>query len=520
MQKELVISNKKEFLEIALIEDGKLTEMHQVAEDQNFAVGDFYLGRVKKLAVSLNAAFVDIGHDRPAFLHYQDLGSKFISLSKYVGLVYSGRFRTHELKGFKQSPDIDKNGTIDKILKVDQKILVQITKEAISTKGPRVTSELSIAGRFLVLVPFSDKVSISQKIKDVEQRKRLTDLVKEFKPEGFGVIIRTVAKEAKMEELKADLFDLLDKWKQGFKKIRQKKTPVRVLSEISRASTILRDSLSADYTKLIIDDSSLADELKQYLETIAPEKAKIVQKYNDKSLPVFEKLGIEREIKKSLGKTVNVPESRGGYLVIEHTEALHVIDVNSGNSRRTEKTQEESAFDMNIKAATEIARQLRLRDMGGIIVVDFIDQSSKEFRTQLFEHFRAEMAKDTAKHKILPPSKFGLVQITRQRVRPELNMDTLEPNPNPNGEVEAPILLIDAIENDLKKVLDKAENAKICLHIHPFVASYIKRGLPSIQQKWFLKYKKWIKIYERDSYRYLQYAIKDAENNVLSKKSN
>lgn len=521
MNKELVVSSGQDFVQIAMLEDGRLMELHHENVDLNFAVGDMYLGKVKKLAPSLNAAFVDIGYSKDAFLHYHDLGPNVRSLITYTNLVSSGKFKSANLKSFRKEEMIKKDGTIDKVVSAGDSIVIQITKEPIHTKGPRITSEISIAGRYLILSPFSDKVSVSQKIKSKTERDRLVALVESIKPEGFGIIIRTVAEGKKVAELHADLNYLINKWQVVFKNIQKKVVPTKLLNEMDRASAILRDTFNEDFVKITVDDESLAEDMKEYLNVIAPGKSDIVKITPPGDIPLFEKLGIERQIKFSFGKNVTIPQSKGAYLVIEHTEALHVIDVNSGNISRSSSNQEETALAVNKIAATEIARQLRLRDMGGIIVVDFIDMTNNENKRDLYEHLKAEMQKDKAKHKILPPSKFGLIQITRQRVRPELNIITTEENPNTDEKVEAPIILIGRIEQVLRNIMETKSKKlnEISLHVHPFVAAYLTKGIPSIRQKWYMKYKKWIKIVPRDSYKYLQFNFLN-KNNTLHNESN
>lgn len=522
MNKELVVSAGDENVQIALLEDGRLMELHQENINSNFAVGDMYLGKVKKLAPSLNAAFVDIGYSKDAFLHYHDLGPNLRSLLTYTQLVSNGKYKSPNLKTFRKEEMIKKDGTIDQVLAAGDHIVIQITKEPIHTKGPRITSEISIAGRYLILSPFSEKVSVSQKIKNKTERDRLVKLVEGIKPEGFGIIIRTVAEGKKVAELQADLNYLMNKWQTVFKNIQKKKAPIKLLNEMDRASAILRDNFNEDFVKITVDDEDLAHDMREYLDIIAPGKSSLVKVSSDSEIPLFERLGIERQIKFSFGKNVTIPQSKGAYLVIEHTEALHVIDVNSGNISRNSSNQEDTALAVNKVAATEVARQLRLRDMGGIIVVDFIDMTNNAHKVELYEHLKAEMQKDRAKHKILPPSKFGLIQITRQRVRPELNIKTVEENPNrDDDEVEAPIVLVERMEQILRNILEtKGKKVKdISLHVHPFVAAYLTKGIASIQFKWFLTYKKWIKIVPRDSYKYLQFNFLN-KNNTLYNESN
>ena len=514
MNRELIVRSSSDAVDFALLKDGKLIELHKEEDDNSFSVGDIFLAKIRKPVTGLNAAFVNVGYEKDAFLHYHDLGPQLSSMLKFIKQARTGKLRDFSLKDFPFEKDIDKNGSINQVIKANQSLLVQIVKEPISTKGPRISSELSIAGRYLVMVPFSDRVSVSQKIESNEEKSRLKRLVKSIKPKGFGVIIRTVAEGKKVAELDKDLQNLLDKWTAMCKTLHKAHHPSKVLIELNRASSILRDVFNDSFTGIQVDDEELYENIKDYVHEIAPKKESIVKHYNA-SAPIFEKFGIERQIKTSFGRTASM--SKGAYLVIEHTEALHVIDVNSGNRSNKAKNQEDTALEVNILAASEIARQLRLRDMGGIIVVDFIDMTRGDHRKKLFEHLRDEMKDDRAKHKILPPSKFGLVQITRQRVRPEMNIKTSEENPNGSGqEVEAPIVLIDKINFDLERILKGSNKSKsIVLNIHPFIAAYLTNGVPSIRQKWFLKHKKWVKIQPRDAYTYLEYRFKDKEGKTL-----
>lgn len=510
MEKELIINVEDENIRLALLEDGRLMELHVEMPERKFSVGDFYVGTIRKTAPGLNAAFVNVGYEKDAFLHYQDLGKQVKSLLKFTHLTRSGKQSTSKLDTFTLEEDIDKEGKIENVLDAGQKILVQVAKEPISTKGPRITSELSIAGRYLVLVPFSDKISISQKIKDKEERDRLQRLLSSIKPKGFGVIIRTVAKDKKVAELHADMNYLINKWNQCYNNLKNKQTvPAQILSEMERASSILRDTFDGSFTSIVVDDEELAEEIREYIGIIAPENTKIVRNY-EKQIPIFEEYNIEKQIKTAFGRTVSMP--KGAYIIIEHTEALHVIDVNSGNSAGKQGSQEENAILVNKMAATEIARQLRLRDMGGIIVIDFIDMGSSEHRKELYEHFKAEMQKDKAKHKILPPSKFGLIQMTRQRVRPVIDIETKD---EVLTQVTNPFELVEVVEDHLAKIVQNKSAKKVFLHVHPFVASHLTKGFPSIQHRWYLKYKKWFKIVPRDAFSTLEYHFYDENKKSL-----
>ena len=513
MNKELIIRTSSEAVDFALLKDGKLIELHKEEEKSNFQVGDIFIAKIRKPVAGLNAAFVNVGFDKDAFLHYHDLGPNLPSMLKFTKLVSAGKLKDYSLKNFQFEKEIDKDGAIGDVLSTNQSVLVQVVKEPISTKGPRISSELSLAGRYIVLVPFSDRISISQKIESKEEKDRLKRLVQSIRPKGFGVIVRTVAENRKVAELDKDMQNLLTRWNAMCKKLPTAHHPSKVLGEVNRASSILRDVFNDTFTGIFVDDDALCNEIKDYLAEIAPQKQSIVKYYQSNNLPIFEKFNVERQIKTSFGKTVSM--SKGAYLIIEHTEALHVIDVNSGNRSNKATNQEDTALEVNMIAAAEIARQLRLRDMGGIIVIDFIDMSNPDNRKKLFDFLRKEMSDDKAKHKILPPSKFGLIQITRQRVRPEVNIKTREEDPNnhPDGEIDAPILIIDKIASDVQRILKTHKN--VVLNAHPFVAAYLSQGFPSLRSRWFLQHKKWVKIVPRDAYRYLEYHFYDNKGNAI-----
>lgn len=519
MKKELIISHENAQSKIALLEVGRLLELHEQEDVSDFVVGDLFIGKVKKLAPNMNAAFVSIGYEKDAFLHYQDLGPQFLTYKKFLQDTISKKQQNSSLKNFEVQKEIDKNGNIEKILGKDDSVILQITKEPISTKGPRISTQISLTGRFLVLIPFDKSVSISKKISNAEERERLKTLIESIKPEGFGVIIRTVAEGKKVAELHNDMNQLIQKWENTFKNLQKNKVPSKVLSEQDKASSILRDNFNADFVSIICDDEQMVDEMRDYLEVIAPERKNIVQFY-DKPIPLMEYYNVEKQLKQSFGKHVNIPSSKGAYLVIEHTEALHVIDVNSGNNISSgNSASKEHALNVNKMAATEVARQLRLRDMGGIIVVDFIDMINAEHRKELYDHLRLEMERDKARHKILPPSKFGLIQLTRQRTRPEKQIETKEENPNIDGEILAPIVVVERMEEVIRNIIQK-EKGKIFLHVHPFVEAYLTKGLMSIQMKWFMKYKKWVTIIPRDSFKYLEYKLVNAKKEELMSYSN
>jgi ribonuclease G len=502
--RELIIDANSNEVSLALLEDKSLVELHQEKMNNNYAVGDIYLGRVKKLMTGLNAAFINIGYEKDAFLHYLDLGPQIQSLNKLTRQIMSGKRFHADLSDFQPEADIEKNGKITEVLSPNQPVLVQIAKEPISTKGPRVTSEISFAGRYLVLVPFSNRVSVSQKIKSQEERNRLKRLVTSIRPNNFGIIIRTVAEGKMVADLDADLKTLMAKWEMMMKKLSEAKPPQKLISEIDRTSALLRDLLNESFNNIYINDPELYEETRNFIQTIAPDKLNIVKLYKGK-IPIFEYFGVDKQIKNSFGRTVTI--SSGIYLIIERTEAFHVIDVNSGHRAKKDSDQETNALEVNLEAATEVARQLRLRDLGGIIVVDFIDMVIPQNRKKLYEHLKEEMAKDRAKHTILPPSKFGLIQITRQRVRPETNVEVLElcPACMGTGQIKPSIILIDEIENKIRYLIQEQNEKRIKLCVHPYVYAYLTKGFPSIQLRWAFKFKKWISISGNKSFHMIEY---------------
>ncbi len=510
--KELIIDSNPSEVVIGLLENKQLVELNKEKSNNSISVGDIFLGRIKKLVPGLNAAFVNVGYEKDAFLHYLDLGSNIKSLNKFCRLAMHSKGGAISMDKFKFEKEIEKTGKISNVFTSGQEVVVQIAKEPISTKGPRISSELSIPGRFLVLVPFSDRISISQKIKSPEERKRLKRLVTSIKPVNFGIIIRTVAENKMVAELDNDLQQLVNRWHAFVKNMRHAKAPQKLLGETNRTTVILRDILSDDFNSIYINDQTLFEDTKTYINNIAPKKSDIVKHYKGKK-NIFEYFNIDKQIKGLFGRTVTI--KGGAYLVIEHTEAMHVIDVNSGNRAKSEGDQEANAIAVNLEAAREISRQLRLRDMGGIIVVDFIDMHEASNRRLLYQKLKEFMKADRAKHNILPPSKFGLVQITRQRVKPEMNIKTQEkcPTCQGSGEIEASINIIDEIENNLRYLFREQNEKSITLAVHQFVFSFITKGLFSIRLKWALKYKRKLSVVSKPSYHYLQYGFfnKDGE---------
>ena len=510
MTSEVIVDVTKQDISIALLEDKRLVEFQREGRSEHFSVGNIYLAKVRKLMPGLNACFVNVGYERDAFLHYLDLGTRYKTQEKFLQMLGDGR-RNISLDKVAKQPEIEKEGTIQSTLKVGQEILVQIVKEPISTKGPRLTSELSFAGRFLVLIPFSDKVSVSSKIKSGAERARLKQLIQSIKPKGFGVIIRTVAEGMRVAELDNEMQMLLTRWNNTVAKIKQSRSeamilPQLVYEETSRTVALLRDLFNPSYENIYVNDQSVFDEVRNYVSLIAPECKDIVKFYKG-SVPIFDNFSVTKQIKTSLGRTVTY--KHGAYLIIEQTEALHVVDVNSGNRSKSPEGQEVNALDVNLGAADELARQLRLRDMGGIIVVDFIDMAMPENRQKLYERMVENMRKDRAKHSILPLSKFGLMQITRQRVRPvmDVNVEETCPTCGGTGRIMPSILFTDSLETKIDFLVNKLGIKRFRLYVHPFVAAYINQGIFSVKRRWQMKYGFGVKVLPNQKLAYLQYTF-------------
>lgn len=514
MKSELIVDVQQKEISIALLEDSRLVSLQKESRNIAYAVGDLYLAKVHKLMPGLNAAFINVGYEKDAFLHYLDLGAQFSTYSKFIKEALEDKKKIPDISKFKRETDIPKQGSIADVISQGQTLLVQIAKEPISSKGPRLTTELSITGRFMVLIPFGEKISISQKIKSTEEKMRLKHLISSIKPKGFGVIIRTSAENKRVAELNAELRALVKAWEDAIAKLQRSEPPSLIYEEDSRAVSIIRDIFSPSFESIHVNDSETFKQIEEYVGIIAPDRKEIVKLYQ-KDIPIFDNFNITRQIKNSFGKTVSFKS--GAYIIIEHTEALHVIDVNSGNRSKATNDQETNALDVNLRAADEIARQLRLRDMGGIIVIDFIDMNKSEHRQALYDHMRQIMANDRARHNILPLSKFGLMQITRQRVRPALDITTSESCPScfGKGEIQPSLLFTDTLKEKIDYLVNNLKVKKFNMYIHPFVEAYIKKGVFSIYGKWRREFGRNFKIIADESLAYLQYKVFDSNNQQI-----
>jgi len=502
MKSELVVDVQQAEVTIALLEDDKLVEVNREKRSQQYSVGDIYWGKVTKVMPALNAAFVDVGHGKDAFLHYNDLGAKFLTIDKYVTQYRKSAKSKPQMNKIEWCKDVakeskasraedegaDKRQTIEDYVKVGQELMVQIIKEPINTKGPRVTAELSIAGRNIVLMPFAEKVMVSGKIESEAEKTRLKHLVTSVKPNGYGVIVRTQAEGKRVAEIDEELKLLVQRWEDSLARIIGAQPHTLIVEEIGRTIGVIRDLFSTDFENIYVNDKDMYAEIRDYITLIAPEKKKIVHWYKDDK-PIFDHFDLTMRMKTGLGRTVGI--GKGGYLIMERTEALFSIDVNSG-SKKIAANQEDNVFLFNMMAAEEIAHQLRLRDIGGIIIVDFIDMSSDEHNLALYKKMQELMGKDRARHNILPLSKFGLMQITRQRVRPVLEVEISEtcPTCGGTGKIQVALDIVSRIEHDLQERIDAATLTRgAILQVHPYFYAYACKGLlSSIKQRWHRKY--------------------------------
>lgn len=514
MKSELIVDVQPSEVSIALTEDSRLVSLQKESRNISYAVGDIYLAKIKKLMPGLNAAFMDVGYDKDAFLHYLDLGSQFSSYYQFVKQALADPKKVPSLSKMKLLPDINKHGSVTDVLEKDMVLMVQIAKEPISSKGPRLTTEITFTGRYLVLIPFSDKISISQKIKTTEEKLRLRQLVDSIRPKNFGIIVRTSAEGKRVAELNHELKTLLKCWEDTVAKAQTATVPSLIFEEESRIVSMLRDVFSPSYESIYVNDAETFNQISKYVSLISPESTDIVKLYA-KDEPIFDHFSITKQIKSSFGKTVSFRS--GAYIIIEHTEALHVIDVNSGNRSKAASDQESNALEVNLRAADEIARQLRLRDMGGIIVIDFIDMNKAEHRQTLYDHMKEVMANDRARHNILPLSKFGLMQITRQRVRPALDIITSEKCPScyGKGEVQPSLLFTDKLKEKLEYLINDLKETGFIMYVHPFVDAYLKKGILSLYRKWKMELGGKFKIVADQSLAYLQYRVIDSNKNEI-----
>ncbi|MFW6157468.1 MAG: Rne/Rng family ribonuclease [Balneolaceae bacterium] len=489
MKNQIIIHGSGKQTRIALLENGELAQLFIESEENQRTVGNIYLARVHKVMSGIRAAFIDMGTPKDAFLHFSDAGDH---LKEYVQML-NGKDAIHKnvrdqlaKTNFDKIPNYEKQNWAGKILQSGQKLLVQIVKEPIGSKGPRVSTDITIAGRFLVLIPMGEYIAVSKKISYYKERRRLKSIVGSMLPDGFGVIIRTVAQKQDKKALEEDMRNVLKKWEQILDRLETAKPPELLYNDLDMTESLIRDLFAKQYDRVLIDDPDLHKEIKDYVSQIAPKMLPNVELYKGRE-HIFDYMKIAKDVDSIFSPRVPMPS--GGYLIFEQTEAMYVVDVNSGPYAAKQK-QEDNSLKTNLEAAREVAKQLRLRDIGGIIVVDFIDLRDGKNRKKIYDELKKEFKKDQAKTNVIGMSDFGLVQITRQRIRPSVvnSVSKVCPMCGGSGNVVTQNTIVADLDAWISKFKHNTEYRAVDIYINPYLKSYLERGLLSIKWKWMLRY--------------------------------
>ncbi len=513
MRKEIVINSTANEIRIAITEDKKLAELYVETPEKERTVGDIYLGKVAKVMHGIRAAFVDVGHKQDAFLHFSDIGSTLSEYSSLIGDedsdVDTDDSDDEEPVGSPASPDQSRVAVAEAPkpappqqshapsrsygrtpavpdLKPGQDIIVQVTKEPVGKKGVRVTSEVSLPGRFLVLLPFDGKVGVSKKLTNFKEKRRLRRIVRSILPEGFGVIIRTVAQDKDESALKQDLESLIATWREIEKSVKTEQAPALLYKDMATTSSVIRDLFTDSVERVVVDSRKLYKEIRAYVKLNSPTLVEKIELYKERE-PVFDAYGVEREIANALSRKVWLKS--GGYIIIDQTEAMVVVDVNSGRYA-AKREQELNSLRTNLEAAREVCRQLRLRDIGGIIVIDFIDLEEDKNRKKVYDELRKEFRRDRAKVTVLPMTELGIVQITRQRIRQNILHSFSEPCPvcGGGGFVQSKSSIVNHIERWLRRFKAEGKEFRLNLRVHPSIAGYLREGTISRLTRFKFRY--------------------------------
>jgi len=505
MKNQIIIHAAGKQTRIALLENNELAQLFIESPENQRTVGDIYVAEVRKVMGGIRAAFIDMNTPKDAFLHFSDLGEHLddylIMLNGQDALPQDAHKRVREFREKKDDSQNTKNGTtaeeqnlLGSLLKPGHKVLVQIVKEPIGSKGPRVSTNISIAGRFLVLIPMGDYVAVSKRIRSYKERRQLRQTVADILPEGFGVIVRTVAEGVDQKLIEEDLNDVLEKWNNIVKNLQGAKPPTLLHRDLDMTESLVRDLFAKDFERILVDDPKMHKTLKHYVSKIAPNLLPNIQLYKGNT-HIFDHMNIMQDVESVFSPRVKMPS--GGYLIFEQTEAMYVVDVNSGRYA-AKKAQEDNSLKTNLESAREIAKQLRLRDIGGIIVVDFIDLRDEVNRKKVYDELKKEFRKDRAKTNVLPMSDFGLVQITRQRIRPSVvkSVSRVCPMCGGGGSIVSQNTILSDIESWLSKFRHTTTFRSVDLHINPYMRGMLTKGWVSQHFKWMLKYRLRIGIIE------------------------
>ena len=501
MKNQIIVHAAGQQIRTALIENGELAQLFIESPENQRTVGDIYIAEVHKVMAGIRAAFIDVGGQKDAFLHFSDIGEH---LADYIQMLNgkdafpkNAKLEKPESEDGKEHSATSEQDRLGSLLAPKQKLLVQIVKEPIGSKGPRISTDISIAGRFLVLMPMGDYVAVSKRIRSYKERRRLRGIVSNMLPEGFGVIVRTVAEKQNEEAIQEDLKDVLEKWKNILDKLKSAKPPELLHRDLDMTASLVRDLFAKEYDRVLVDDPKTYRSIKNYISRVAPNMLNRIEQYKG-SEHVFDYMNISKDVESVFSPRVKMPS--GGYLIFEQTEAMYVVDVNSGKYA-AKKAQEENSLKTNLEAAREIAKQLRLRDIGGIIVVDFIDQREDTNRKKVYDEIKREFKKDRAKTNVLPMSDFGLMQITRQRIRPSVvkSVSKVCPMCGGSGNVVTQNTILADIEGWLTKFRYSYNYRKVELTVNPYLYSYLTTGFINKRWRWMFSYKMYISIAKDDT---------------------
>ena len=488
MKNQIIIHSSGNQTRIALLENNELAQLFIESEENQRTVGNIYVARVHKVLSGIRAAFIDMGTPKDAFLHFSDAGDH---LDEYVTkLNGENAIPSHAKKDISNKDNlsnVEKQILAGKILRTGQKLLVQIVKEPIGSKGPRISTDITIAGRFLVLIPMGDYIAVSKKIGHYKERRRLKGILNNMVPDGFGVIVRTVAQGQDKKALEDDLRNVLKKWEQIVDKLEDAKPPSLLYRDLNMTESLIRDLFAKNYDRVLIDDPEMYRQIKSYVSQIAPQMVPNVELYKGKE-HIFDYMKVAHDVNSIFSPRVRMKS--GGYLIFEQTEAMYVVDVNSG-PYAAKKRQEDNSLKTNLEAAREIAKQLRLRDIGGIIVVDFIDLRDDKNRKKIYDELKKEFVKDPAKTNVIGMSDFGLVQITRQRIRPSVvnSVSKVCPVCGGSGNVVTQDTILTDLETWLSKFKHNTSYRAVDLYVNPYLKSVLTKGLMSKHWKWMAKFR-------------------------------
>lgn len=515
MKNQIIIHASGKQNRIALIENGELAQLFIESDENQRTVGNIYVARVHKVMSGIRAAFIDMGTPKDAFLHFSDAGDhlkEYVQMLNGPDALYKNVREELKKTNFDKLSNYEKQNWAGKILRRDQKLLVQIVKEPIGTKGPRVSTDITIAGRFLVLIPMGEYIAVSKKISNYKERRRLKNTVGSMLPDGFGVIIRTVAQDQDEKAIEDDMRNVLKKWERILEKLETAEPPALLYNDLDMTESLVRDLFAKQYDRVLVDDSETYKKIKSYVSQVAPQMIPNVEQYKGRE-HIFDHMKIAKDVDSIFSPRVRMPS--GGYLIFEQTEAMYVVDVNSG-PYAAKQSQEDNSLKTNLEAAREVAKQLRLRDIGGIIVVDFIDLRHDKNRKKIYDELKKEFKKDPAKTNVIGMSDFGLVQITRQRIRPSVvnSVSKVCPSCAGTGTVVTQNTIVADLDAWISKFKNTTDYRAIDIYVNPYLKAFLDQGFFSKKRKWMLRYFVKITLIEDETVSLNEYKITLAGSDI------